>query len=123
MALIACPECQSDVSDRAATCPKCGVQIATESKVIVAAPVQAFLINPKILVTWNDQTVARLAKGEMVTIPVETEGRLTFSAGIRSASVEVRPGQITRIQLTWDRVTGKLLAREVELLTSANSQF
>lgn len=28
MALIACPECQQSVSDRAVTCPRCGVAIA-----------------------------------------------------------------------------------------------
>ena len=27
MALIKCPECQSEVSDKAKTCPKCGYQI------------------------------------------------------------------------------------------------
>lgn len=121
MALIACPECKSEVSDRAAACPKCGFRIAVESKVIVAAPVQTFLVNPKIVVTWNDREVARLRKGEVTTIPVDAGGVVGFKAGMRSATMEAHAGRVTRIQLMWDRVSGKLIAREVEMLTSGTS--
>jgi len=38
MALIACPECQQSVSDRAATCPRCGVAIAGAVARPIAAP-------------------------------------------------------------------------------------
>ncbi|HQB11404.1 MAG TPA: zinc-ribbon domain-containing protein [Candidatus Omnitrophota bacterium] len=33
MALIKCPECQLEVSDKAAACPKCGYPIAVDKKV------------------------------------------------------------------------------------------
>ena len=32
MALINCPECASEVSDKAPACPRCGVPIASASK-------------------------------------------------------------------------------------------
>ena len=32
MALITCPECSSEISDRAASCPKCGAPIASTTE-------------------------------------------------------------------------------------------
>ena len=50
MALISCPDCEKEVSDRAPTCPNCGAPIATAPK--AAGPGEA--------TPYTDQEVAVL---------------------------------------------------------------
>lgn len=114
MALIACPECEAQVSDRAPTCPQCGAPAAVESKVIVAAPVQAFLVNPKVIVYWGGKAVAKLARGQVAEVPIDRDGTMRFEASVRTAELAVGAGRVTRVQLGWDRISGKLVARQVE---------
>lgn len=123
MALIPCPECGNEVSARAPTCPRCGAPIFRESKLIVASPVQTFLVNPKIRVYWRGREVAALGKGESVTIPIDADGEVRFEASVRSARLAVRAGEVTRVQLMWDRVSGKLLPQVVESFTSGHSNL
>ena len=85
MALISCSECEAQVSDLAPTCPHCGAPVAVESKVIVAAPVQAFLVNPKVTVSWGGKAVAKLARGEVAEVPIEHGGTMMFGASVRTA--------------------------------------
>ncbi len=114
MALITCPECEAQVSDRAPTRPQCGAPVAVESKVIVASPVQAFLVNPKVTVSWGGKAVAKLARGQVAEVPIERDGTMRFRASGRSAELTVRAGGVTRVQLGWDLISGKLVARQVE---------
>src|SRR5512147_1382617 len=51
MALIKCPECASEISDKAASCPKCGYPIASGS------PVQRVPTMPADGVTHEEQFV------------------------------------------------------------------
>jgi len=116
MALIACPECGEQVSDAAASCPKCGHPIRVDSVVVVAAPNQAMLMSPKVHVHWAGREVAVLKHGERATIPVDADGVLFVAAGLRSTQMSVRAGRTTRVQLGWDRISGKLVAQEVDVL-------
>jgi zinc-ribbon domain len=75
MALMACPECGNEVSDKAPTCPRCGVPIFRESKVVVYGYTQQFLINPKVQVFWNGSFVGSVKKAERLSIDVDTDGR------------------------------------------------
>lgn len=117
MALVACPECGTDVSDKAATCPKCGVPLLTESKVIVAAPAQAMLLNPRVVAYLDGREVASLKRGELAEIHVDHDTTLSFTAGIRSTEIAVKAGAVTRVQLGWDRISGKLVAQVVEAIS------
>lgn len=114
MALIACPECGTEISDWAPTCPRCGFPMVTESKVIVAAPVQAMLVNPRVTVYLDGIEVAVLKRGEVAEVPLAQDGTLTFTASIRSAEIAVKFGAVTRVQLGWDRISGKLVAQIVD---------
>lgn len=113
MALIACPECHGEVSDKAPVCPRCGVPIATASELIVVAPVQTMLANPLIRVTWRGREVGKIGRGQSLTIPIDGDGVARFSASGRSAEVRVPAGRVTRVQLSWSRLSGKLVAERV----------
>ncbi len=49
MALIQCPECQNQVSDKAPACPKCGAPIGSQP----ASPVEAAPKRRTSLTTWG----------------------------------------------------------------------
>jgi|SRR5581483_4003006 len=117
MALIACPECGNEVSDRAPTCPKCGVPIFRESKVIVYGYTQQFLVNPKVQVFWNGAPVGSVKKGDRLAIDVDADGEISFRCNMRKASLRVPAGQLTNIKLSWDRITGKLIPQFVDVVT------
>lgn len=113
MALIACPECSAEVSDRAPACPRCGVPIASASELVVIAPVQTMVGNPLVKVTWQGREVGKVGRGQSLTLPVDKAGTVRFSANGRSAELAVKPGAVTRIQLSWARMSGKLHAERI----------
>jgi hypothetical protein len=119
MALIACPECGNEVSDLAPTCPRCGVPILVESKLIVSAPAQQMLFSPKVRVIIDGRTVAELRKGDVQTIDLDGDAAVRFDAAGRSAELSVQAGRVTRVQLSWNRITGGLVAQPVDALTSS----
>lgn len=107
-ALIACPECATEVSDRAASCPRCGAPVA--HVVRVTAPAQTMLANPLVAVTWRGVVVAKLGRGQSVDVPVTVAGMLSCAAAGRSVDVRLTPGGPTRVMLSWSRLSGGLKA-------------
>lgn len=114
MALINCPECSSQVSDKAPSCPTCGVPILVESKVCVYGYTQQFLINPKVEVFWEGKSMGKVAKGEMLEFDIQNDGVVEFKCKPRGAQSEVKAGRINRIKLSWDRITGKMIPQVVD---------
>ena len=117
MALIRCPECGNDVSDKAPTCPRCGVPIFRESKVVVYGYTQQFAINPKVQIFWNGSPVGAVKKGESFTFEVTQDGEVSFKSSVRKAAVRVQAGRVTNIKISWDRITGKMIPQVVDTVT------
>lgn len=117
MALIACPECGREVSDRAPTCPNCGSPILVESRVEIFGYTQQFAVNPAVKVIWEGREVAKLKKGEAFSFDIESDGEVQFKVSMRTASAQVHAGKVNRIKLSWDRITGKLIPQIVDSVT------
>ena len=66
MALISCPECGKEISDKAVACPNCGCPIkVTETQIIVKASSNFIgLIGAYIIYDDKNNEVARLKAGE-----------------------------------------------------------
>ncbi|WP_083420593.1 zinc ribbon domain-containing protein [Mycolicibacterium llatzerense] len=107
MALVACPECGRDVSDKAPTCPGCGVPIFRESKVVVYGYTQQFLINPKVRVLWNNSVVGSVKKGDAIAFKITKDGEVSFRASGRKAAIQVRAGRVTKIRSRGTASQGK----------------
>ena len=117
MALIACPECKNEVSDRAPTCPRCGVPIFRESKVVVYGYTQQFLVSPKVAVFWNGAPIGSVKRGDLLSYDVAADGEISFKCNMRKASLKVPAGRVTNIKISWDRISGKMVPQVVEAVT------
>lgn len=70
MALIPCPECGSEVSDRAPTCPKCGVPIASAPKeVLIHFRRSGQLLNIGCSVSSGGRVIAKGKQGDTLRVP------------------------------------------------------
>jgi hypothetical protein len=102
---------------RLLTCPGCGRPIYRESKVVVYGYTQQFLINPKVQVFWNGELVGSVKKGDSLSFDIDRDGRVSFSASVRKASLRVKAGRLTNIKISWDRITGKMIPQIVDVVT------
>ena len=117
MAIIKCPECSNEVSDKAPACPRCGVPILCESKVVVCGYTQQFAINPKVQVFWNGSPVGWVKKGDRISIDIDADGEISLKSSVRKAALRVQAGRVTNIKISWDRITGKMIPQIVETVT------
>jgi len=117
MSLIACPECGSEISDKAPNCPRCGVPMLRESKVVVYGYTQQFAINPKVQIFWNGEAMGSVKKGDRLAFEITEDGELMFKSSMRKASLAVQAGQVTNVKISWDRITGKMVPQVVDTVT------
>jgi hypothetical protein len=117
MALIACPECGNEVSDKAPACPRCGVPVFRESKVVVYGYTQQFATHPKVQVFWNGSPVGSVKRGDCISIDIDADGDISFKSSIRKASLRVQAGRVTNIKISWNRITGQLIPQIVDTVT------
>jgi hypothetical protein len=52
MALVKCPECETNISDKAITCPKCGNPIKKEPETSFVLRVFCLLLGIGLLLLW-----------------------------------------------------------------------
>lgn len=94
MALIPCPECGSEVSDKAPTCPKCGVPIADAPKDVLIhfARVSGQVFNIGVSVSSGGQTLASGKQGDTLRIPcaepMDVEIKVKGSFGKARGSIQ-----------------------------------
>ena len=71
MAMIQCPECGKEISDKALTCPNCGVPINMEMpvKVTFATP-SSFKVAPKLEIYVDNEYQGALRKAESLDVEV-----------------------------------------------------
>lgn len=116
MALVKCQECGKEVSDKAANCPNCGCPIAVLSKVMVYGYTQTFLVNPKVIVYMNGQEVGSVANGGVIEIPITETSEVEFKCSLRKSTISAPFGQVTKVKISWNRLTGKMIPQVIDSL-------
>lgn len=119
MALIKCDECGKEVSEKAASCPNCGNPISKkeESKVLVYGYTESYLINPKVKIFVNDNEIGSVAKGQVYEFKINEDTEITFKCSMRKASIMAKAGQITKVKISWNRITGQLVPQIIDYNT------
>ncbi len=113
MALIKCPECGKEISDKASACPNCGMPLRREDcgtyDVVVTRENQWFLINPAATITVDNVNKYELKNGSSVKIPLSTGAHtLLFSLGPRKTEANINVTENMKINMKMNRVTGEI---------------
>jgi hypothetical protein len=117
VALINCPECDSEISDKATSCPRCGSPLNTASRIQIQ-------LDPKILagvkVSWNGEKVGTLRGGRSLAFDIQRDGVLTVSGGLYRSKLDVAAGKTTKVFVTAAPFTGKMRLQVVDTFTSSS---
>lgn len=132
MAMIKCPECGRDISDKAATCPGCGCPInvkAPEGMLILYGYTQSFIIETKIGIFIDGMKVGEVgsAAGSSrvpLQIPITKDCTLTcerpFGRLHKPIIIPIKAGKVTKIKFSWNRITGGLVTQFVDTVTNSD---
>lgn len=121
MALVNCPDCGQQISERAASCPNCGApgpaKVKSENDVRIRFaiwPGQVF--NNGCEVTAGDKVLASCRQGETVSFELngETEIQIKMGGGFGKPKTIAKPGD--RFEVGF-RALGKVYIAKVDHLT------
>ena len=116
MALIKCPECGRDVSDKADDCTHCGYPLSqTDQKPVGTVTIYGytgwFLVYPKLKIYFNGKYIGDVShKAKTKEIPITEPTNVEIKCNIRSTLVRVLPDRHNEIYTEFDRTTGSILA-------------
>ena len=128
MAMIKCPECQSDVSDHASACPRCGFPISSLRtnniiKIKTPSPNGSALGQFKIIDMDTEQELLRVAQGGLVQLHSQRPLNIGITWGIsskpaKSCCFTVYPGKKYSVSWTMGWLMPGLVCSEVDLFDS-----
>lgn len=120
MSLIKCPSCGSPNVEQIDVdkyqCSYCGKTFSqsqnapTEKVINIHGYTQWFAVNPDILIKVDDQPIDKVGKDGVVKIKVDKPCQLKFECSLRSTTINVDPAVDTDVYLSFDRISGSLLA-------------
>lgn len=120
-----CEKCGKELREGVKFCPGCGkvIENATseqhgqvpavangKGKLIVYGYTQWFAVKPKVDVMKNGIKVAEVYPSSKTEIDIEQDCTITFKCMFRTAVIQAKAGVTQEIQLSFDRITGDLLA-------------
>ena len=141
MAIIECPECGKQVSNKSKTCIHCGYPIMQaqreEGKLIIKAQTQQWDFTVKQLTydifTVEGEKLCTIQPGRVLTIPIDKEIEIyglpsygfEYAKNKRKTNVlKIFPNRVTRIQLAFVRIYFglgiKTVLNEIDIIDSEN---
>lgn len=119
MAIIKCPECGRDVSNKAEKCIHCGYPlngpVDTSPKaggtLVVYGYTGFFLVKPKLKIYLNGEYIGEVShQAKTKEIPITGPTNVEIKCGIRSTAIRLFPDKHNEIYTQFDRTTGNILA-------------
>lgn len=120
-----CEKCGKELREGVKFCPGCGKVIEDagansggqapvvsngKGKLVVYGYTQWFAIKPKVDILKNGIKVAEVYPSAKTEIDIEQDCTITFKCMFRTAVVQAKAGITQEIQLSFDRITGDILA-------------
>lgn len=135
MANNKCPSCGSPNIEQIDVdkyqCPYCGETFSFIhpkpfiKTITIHGYTQWFAINPDVKVSINGKYIGKVSKGNMLQINIDTPCQLKFDCNMRSTKIDVNPDVDTDIFISWDRISGGLLATKsnsTNVITDSNCE-
>ena len=116
MAIVSCPECGQNVSEKAEKCIHCGYpldSVVQKSKgtLVVYGYTGWFLVKPKLKIYLNGKYIGDVShKAKTKEIPISGPTIVEIKCGIRSTAVKLFPDKHNEIYTEFDRTSGSILA-------------
>ena len=120
MALIKCPECGKEISDRAPSCVNCGCPIQSqnaESKVVIKAlkhPNESHVIGYSLGTPMYGRCVTEMMTGQTTSLnidsdmeiyasfyPIGKKGLFNLGEKTKSNTIHISAGQLTKVQISY----------------------
>lgn len=126
MALIKCPECGKEISDKAAACPNCGMPLRKEDRgtynLTIKREKQKFLFNPAIKIALDVTENYDIKSGEESVIPVTTgKHSILFKCGPRKTQADFEIAENAELVVRNNRTTGEIEVKGTGIKTMNNS--
>lgn len=116
MALIQCPECGVNVSEKAEKCIHCGCPLDSANHnsngtLVVYGYTGWFLVKPKLKIYLNGKYIGDVSqKAKTKEIPITEPTIVEIKCGIRSTMVRLFSNKRNEIYTEFDRTTGNIMA-------------
>lgn len=117
MALISCPECGQNVSDKAEDCIHCGYPIRGKSSqsvngsLVIYGYTGWFLVKPIVRIYFDGKLVGDVGyKAKTREFPITKPTNVELKCSIRSTLVRVLPGKKSEMHIEFDRASGSIVA-------------
>lgn len=125
MAIIKCPECGKEISDKALSCPNCGCPISStssQSSKITILGYTGFYVNQSVFIYVDGKPISQIGKGGSTFVNITKDSEFAFvlrggsavigdtelSISDRATTVMVEASGNQTLQLEVDRTWGGL---------------
>jgi hypothetical protein len=110
-----CSNCGKEIVDDSNFCSSCGKSLTsietTKKEVIIFGYQEKFAFNTSVKIYKNNEYIGSVKGGENYNAGIlDKDSLFEFKATIRSTSMMMSAGKPHNIQLSYDRLTGQLLA-------------
>ena len=127
MAIIKCPDCGRDVSDKASSCIHCGcsivsvsmntqkVQVVANSVAIIYGIQQTGLLGGTMKLYIDGEYITSVKKWDSVEIPVKRDCVLTAKCGINFCTGKklLKAGRTTKVQIIYNKKYGSFIMQDI----------
>lgn len=117
MALIKCPECGKEISDRAMACIQCGYPLKKEKSELTVYGLTQELLGGTMKLFLDGEFIGKVEKGQKITVPIIKDCELTAKCGINPMKGKylVRAGKQTVIRIKYNRLSGGFILSEDDM--------
>lgn len=110
-----CSNCGNQVQPTASFCSSCGNSLNTSHhdlcNINIACKSQQFLVNSKISISIDNKMYNGVSSGEVFSLDLPSGmHHFLFSSGIRKSELSVNVQNDIQIELSWNRLSGKLIS-------------
>ena len=117
MALIKCPECGAEISDKAGSCIHCGCPLQREDQsqtevgtLVIYGYTGWYLVKPALKIFMNGKYIGDVSyKSKSKEIPKVRPNEIENKCSIRSDSVRVPPNKHSELHILFYDLTGSIM--------------
>lgn len=85
----------------------------TDNSIEIFGYNEVYAVNPAVKIFFNGTEIGQVQKAGYFNFQPESDGLLTFKCYFRNTKVNIQKGENLKIQLSWNRTWGNLIATKI----------